>query len=265
MKLLTGILLNLSVRVLPQFNQIKSSLCRVGNLNYPSLPKSIEDVCIEGNKLIKSDHKLLNELLFKGKWRLLVNSEDFTLIDNKNPRYFIFGTTKSLKMLCSSKHMFADGTFKSSPSSLTQLYSIHTEACVLNNTLSVFCALLPNKNKTRYTAFFNDLRNICAQHDLILNPRLTTVDFEQSCLKSLQNVFPNSELKGCNFHFNKCIFRKITELGWQQQYYVSSIDDPYSIAALYQKTCALAFVPVLNINRLWCTIIDYFDHVSDVH
>ena len=185
-----------NVRVLPQFNQIKSSLCRVENLNYPSLPKSIEDVCIEGNKLIKSDHKLLNELLFKGKWRLLVNGEDFTLVDNKNPRYFIFGTTKSLKMLCSSKHMFADGTFKSSPSSLTQLYSIHTEAYVLNNTLSVFCALLPNKNKTIYTAFFNDLRNICAQHDLILNPRLTTVDFEQSCLKSLQNVFPNSELKG---------------------------------------------------------------------
>ena len=56
-----------SVLVLPQFNQIKNSLYRVKNLNYPSLLKSIEDVCIEGNKLIKSDHKLFNELLFKGK------------------------------------------------------------------------------------------------------------------------------------------------------------------------------------------------------
>ena len=205
-----------SVRVLPQFNQIKSSLYRVKNLNYPPLPKSIEDVCIEGNKLIKSDQKLLNELLFKGKWRLLLNSEDFTLIDNKNPRYFIFGTTDSLKMLCSSDHMFADGTFKSSPSPFTQLYSIHTGSSVLNNTLPVLYALLPNKSKATYIAFFNDLRNICSQYDLILNPRLITVDFEQSCLKSLQNVFPNSEVKGCNFHFNKCIFRKIIDLGWQQ-------------------------------------------------
>ena len=31
-----------SVRVLPQFNQIKSSLYRVKNLNYPLLPKSID-------------------------------------------------------------------------------------------------------------------------------------------------------------------------------------------------------------------------------
>ena len=43
-----------SVRVLPQFNQIKNSLCRVKNLNYPLLPKFIEDVCIEGKKVIIS-------------------------------------------------------------------------------------------------------------------------------------------------------------------------------------------------------------------
>ena len=99
-----------SVHVLPQFNQIKNSLYRVKNLNYPSLLKSIEDACIDDNELIKSAHKLLNELLFKGKWRLLLNGKDFTFIDNENPRYFIFGTTDSLKMLCSSDHMFADGT-----------------------------------------------------------------------------------------------------------------------------------------------------------
>ena len=50
-----------------------------------------------------------------------------------------------------------------------------------------------------------------------------------------------------------------------QQYYGSSIDDPYSIAALYQKTCALAFVPVFNINQLWCPIIDDFDRVPGTH
>ena len=145
------------------------------------------------------------------------------------------------------------------------LYNIHAESSVLNNTLPAFYALLPNKSKAAYIAFFNDLRNICAQYDLILNPRLITVDFGQSCLKSLQNVFPNSEVKGCNFHFNKCIFRKITDLGWQQQYYESSIDDPYSMAARYRKTCALAFVSVSNIYQLWSTIMDNFDRVPGVH
>ena len=139
-----------------------------------------------------------------------------------------------------------------------------TKSSVLNNTLPVLCVLLPNKNKATYTTFFNNLRNICDQCDLILNPRLITADFEQSFLKSPQNVSPNSKMKGCNFHFNKCIFRKITDLGWQQQYCGSSIDDPYSIAALYRKACALAFVPVSNINQLWCTIMDNFDHVLGV-
>ena len=87
-----------------------------------------------------------------------------------------------------------------------------------------------------YTTFFNDLRNICAQCDLILNPRLITADFEQSCLKSLQNVFPNSEVKGYNSQLNKCIFMKITDLDCQQRYHTLSIGDLYSIGAIYQKT-----------------------------
>ena len=35
------------------------------NFNYPPLPKAVEDVCTGDNKLIKSDHKLLNEPPFK--------------------------------------------------------------------------------------------------------------------------------------------------------------------------------------------------------
>ncbi|CAF3482734.1 unnamed protein product [Rotaria sp. Silwood2] len=253
-----------SVCTLPQFNQIKNSLYRVKNINYPPLPKSIEDVSIEGNNVIKINIKFVYDF-FLGKWRLYLNGENFTLADNKNPRYFVFGTTDSLKMLCSSDHIFADGTFKSSPTPFKQLYSIHIESSVLNNTLPVLYALLPDKFKATYTIFFNDLRKICAQYDFILNPRLITVDFEQGCLKSLQNIFPNSELKGCNFHFNKCIFKKITDLGWQQQYYLSSNDDLHSVLALYQKTCALAFMPVNSIDQLWCNIMDNFDHIPDAH
>ena len=131
-----------SVRVLPQFSQIKNSLYRVKNLNYSPLPKSMEDVCIEDNKLIKSDHKLLNELLFEGKSRILLNGEYFTLINNKNPHYFIFGTTDSLTTLCFNDHTLADGTSKFSLSPFTQLYNIHIKSSVLNNTLRVLYTLL---------------------------------------------------------------------------------------------------------------------------
>ena len=168
-------------------------------------------------------------------------------------------------MLCSADHIFADGTFKSCPSSFAQLYSIHIESSILNGTIPVLYSLLPDKFKKTYTSLFNELRNLCIKHDLILNPKLITLDFEQGCLNSLYNVFPNSCIKGCNFHFNKCIFKKITDLEWQPEYYASSIDDPNSIKALYQQTCALAFVPISTIDHLWYTIMDTFDHIQGVH
>ena len=41
-----------SACTLPKFYQIKSSLCRTKNVAYPSLPKSVEEVSIEGNTFI---------------------------------------------------------------------------------------------------------------------------------------------------------------------------------------------------------------------
>ena len=52
-----------SVRVLPQFNQIKNALYPIKKLNYR--PSKV--FALKVTKFIKSDHKLLNEFLFQGK------------------------------------------------------------------------------------------------------------------------------------------------------------------------------------------------------
>ena len=134
--------------------------------------------------------------------------------------------------------MFLDGTFRSSPSPFAQLYSIHIESSVLNGTVPVLYSFLPNKTKLTYTSLFNELRTITLQHDLILNPRIITVDYEKAAISALKYLFPNAMIKGCNFHFNQCIFRKIQEIGLQQQYNASSEDDPRSVKRLVQETAA---------------------------
>ena len=187
------------------------------------------------------------------------------VIDNSSPRFVVFGTLEPLKMLCSAEHRFVDGTFKSSSSPFLQLWSIHIESSILNSTMPVIYSLLPDKFKMTYTKLFNEIRNACVRHNLVLNPELITVDFEQGCLNSLKNIFPNTTMKGCNFHFNKYIFKKITDLGWREQYYSSSNDDPKSIKALYQQTYALAFTPLSNIDDVWCAIMDNFDDIPDVN
>ena len=131
--------------------------------------------------------------------------------------------------------------------------------------MPVIYSLLSDKFKMTYTTLFDEIRNACVRHNLVLSPELITVDFEQGCLKSLKNIFPNTTIKRRNFHFNKCIFKKITDLAWTEQYYSSSNDDPKSIKVLCQQTYALAFIPLSNIDDVWCAIMDNFDDIPDVN
>ncbi|CAF2936573.1 unnamed protein product [Rotaria sp. Silwood2] len=78
---------------LPQYHQIKNTLYRTENENYPPLPKSI------------------NEISLEGKWRMSLDKKDFIVIDHHNPRYLTFGTLQSFENLCSSD-FFLDGRLR---------------------------------------------------------------------------------------------------------------------------------------------------------
>lgn len=106
-----------------------------------------------------------------------------------------------------------------------------------------------------------DYGTAAIEQDLILNPKTITLDFEKGAISALKNVFPNASIKGCNFHYNQCIFRKIQELGLQKEYNDSSEDDPTSVKCLLQQIGALAFRPISKIDELLCSIMDTFDHL----
>ena len=192
-----------------------------------------------------------------------IDNKNFLLVDHHNPRFLTFGTQESLYDLCSSNHLFLDGTFKSCPEPFAQLYSVHTQSPISNNTIPVLYSFLPNKTKNIYKLFFNELRTVAVNNDLILNPNFITLDFEQGAISALKQVFPATTLKGCNFHFNQCLFRKIQEIGLQTEYNDSLPDDPSSVKSLFQQTAALAFIPGCEINDLWCEIMDKFNHVPN--
>ncbi|CAF5023335.1 unnamed protein product, partial [Rotaria socialis] len=68
-----------NVATLLLFHQLKNILYRTKNEHYPPLPRSINEVYVEG------------------KWRMSLDNEDFIIIDHHNPRYLAFGTLHSLK------------------------------------------------------------------------------------------------------------------------------------------------------------------------
>ncbi|CAF3936166.1 unnamed protein product [Rotaria sp. Silwood1] len=189
-----------------------------------------------------------------------MDSKVLILVDHLNPRFLTVGTQQSLHDLCASDHILLDGTFKSCPEPCAQLYTVHIQSPTLNSTVSVLYSLLPNKTKNMYKLFYNELITVTLKHDLVLNPRFITVNFEQGAISALKHIFPGATLKGCNFHHNQCLFKKIQELGLQRDYYDSSPDDPTSVKSLFKQTAALAFMPMSEIHDLWCGI-DKFDHI----
>ena len=139
------------------------------------------------------------------RFRSLLDNEDFIVIDHHNPRYLTFGTLQSLENLCSSDHILLDSTFKSCASPFVHLYTSHAQSSVLNGTVSILYSLLPSKTKSIYTSLFDELRTATVKHDLVLNSKFITIDFEKGAVDALKNVFPNAVIKGCHFHYNQCI------------------------------------------------------------
>ena len=54
--------------------------------------------------------------------------------------------------------------------------------------------------------------------NLELFPKSFNSDFEKAFLNAVKNIFPNSILYGCYFHFRKCMRSKIQELGLTVEY-----------------------------------------------
>jgi hypothetical protein len=229
----------------PMFHEMKTSLYTARNSSYPPAPRNIDNVNIEGI------------------WSKTLNGELFLLHNSKHP---IFGTSESLKQLSNSDHdhLFFDGTFKSCPNPFYQLYSVHS----VNNELSTpkLYTLLADKKGPTYISMFNCILNLCHTNNICLNPKYITIDFEQAAFNSIKLIFPNAIVKGCNFHFNKCIYTKLQDLGFQSAFINKKSSDinEINVRNLHKKTCALAFMPPQEISKLWVMIMDDYQDIDNI-
>ncbi|CAF1454865.1 unnamed protein product [Didymodactylos carnosus] len=171
----------------------------------------------------------------------------------------VFGTLSSLQQLCSSDHLFMDGTLSSCPSPFYQLYTIHS----YNNQISTpkFYSLLADKNQGTYTHLLAAIQRICYENQLIINPKYITIDFETAMINSLNMIFPNATIKGFNFHFNKCLYKHLQVLGFQSAFNNAESTDinDINVRNLYRKTASLAFMPPNQIPDLWVQIVNDFN------
>ena len=136
-------------------------------------------------------------------------NEQFLIFDSGQgdaDRIFIFGTNQSLQLLSQSQNWFGDGTFKVCPQIFFQIYTIHAQ--INGRILPCIYALLPNKTEETYTRLFREV-----EQQVAISPTNILMNFERAALNSVRQVYPNTEFKGCFYHFSSNIWKHIQNLG----------------------------------------------------
>ena len=75
-------------------------------------------------------------------------------------------------------------------------------------------------------------------------------DFEKSVHRACSNAFPDVNHKGCRFHNNSAIWRKIGELGLQSLFHNNA-----QFQEFVYKLYALSYVPVDKVESFWDDIL----------
>lgn len=111
--------------------------------------------------------------MISGDFSITNNNFQFLQYDNKSKeqRIIIFMDDESLRILSKSENWFMDGTFKTSPKQLLQVFTIHASIKYLNEYTTVPCAyiLTSEKNEASYREIFGIIKDLAIKKNVGLN------------------------------------------------------------------------------------------------
>ena len=110
-----------------------------------------------------------------------------------------------------------DGTYSACPVPSTQIYICLAAPEGQGQGIPVGWFLLPNKKAKTYNIMFKALlQKLGGQPDCL---KVVVSDFEAAIFKIVRALFKNVEHKGCKFHKNAAIWKKLGEYGLQSLYH----------------------------------------------
>ncbi|KAL0902279.1 hypothetical protein ABMA27_000184 [Loxostege sticticalis] len=145
-----------------------------------------------------------------------------------------------------------DGTFKTYPALLRQIYSIH--AIVGHDDKSkrsvplVYC-LLTDKTEESYLAFMRELISYAAEYEYDLNPQHIVTDVEIAIINVIRFDFPDAHHQGCLFHLGQNVWRQIQRSGLASRY---GSDSDFSLK--FRCLIALAYLSPEEIPEAFKTL-----------
>ena len=92
---------------------------------------------------------------------------------------------------------------------------------------------------------------------MVKSPTDILMDFKLAALNSVRQVYPNTELKGCFYHFSSNIWKHIQNLGLQNHY-----QDDENFVLWLRLLSALALVPPNDVIHYFELLIDEIRRTS---
>ena len=133
-------------------------------------------------------------------------NQPFLFCNSSTPHKVIsFASEPVLKILSENHHWNADGTFRTSPALFTQAYYIHVFDEYSMKPVVYSCC--EDKSRAGYDYLFRSLVGYAAEKKIVLNPKSILIDFEQAVANTINDVFPQTSVKTCHFHFVQNVWK----------------------------------------------------------
>ena len=189
----------------------------------------------------------LQSLTIKDEYALTAKGDKFLLYDSEDAgRILMFSTDANINILKECNHWYYDGTFKSAPRFFVQLFTIFGQ--MEDGTfIPLIYWLLPNKAAETYDSVFDKISELIGEGD----PDTVMSDYESATLNVFKKYFPTTTQRGCHFHFQQCLWRKIQSESSILTKYKS--DTYFSFHLKYLP--ALAFLPAEDVITAYEEII----------
>ena len=108
-------------------------------------------------------------------------------------------------------------------------------------------ALLPNKTRATYIELFTELRRAIVQkYGDIGEIACFLVDFELAAIDALRQIFPETTIKRCSFHFRQAVMRHVADEGLQMAYNTNNSPE---VKAWFRHIMGMSMLPFSLIER----------------
>ena len=188
-------------------------------------------------------------------------NQSFLFRNSPTPHEIIaFASESALKIVSENYHWNVDGTSRTSPALFTQVYYI--QVFDEYSMKPVVYACCEDKFQVGYDYLFRSLVGYAAEKKIVLNSKSILIDFKQTVVNTINDVFPRTSVKACHFYFAQNVWKRIkknylTKLS-KQENILRQMANIISLPMIPQDDCIERIIDeLLNINTKFDKLTDY--------